>query len=802
MQQTLGNQAVQRLARHARATPSLAPAAAAREDDALPRAAAGPLAAQRQAGAGGGTAEEAAAGPAATDLPEVPALRLLDPTVVRPALSRISLGLPPLTLAPPRGPAGGGPTTPGPHPPLFGPGSPPLPGPPAPLVAPGEEAEEPAAPRPADAGDLLDALIAVPAVDAAIDRLREQAAERIASAWGRLGTGGRIGVVSSLGVIGLTTLGGALANPDARRLLLDQLNGRVLPVPGLSWLSVELNTEGENLLFGLHADVGALLPASLGFGPSSPTAFGGPPGPEPSVPGQRTRAAGAPASPAADRSAALADEIHAAAGGGQPLDPPVRRQLEAGLGADLAPVRIHADSESDLLARSVDAVAFTAGRDIFFRAGAYAPGTAAGQHLLAHEAVHVMQQATGPVAGTPTTGGMTISDPSDAFEQEAERAAGAALGASAMPAEIAAPQGGSGDRHPAHTPSPGALPIMRYIERRVPEWGAPYVPNALDRSWVRLDPILVEVREGGTAPAVAHTFSHDDETTTVNVRAGSSGTIRVRVHVRYSIDNTPPNAHVHPGAEVVRRLAEERGEFDAAYDWPYSSTTDGRLTLEEGSQAPGGGHVGTVQLTSFGAESQGAATPGDAAYVLVQPAFAGPSRSAPGVSVGEGGSVSAPTHSTPNANLNFRFRANINLTGVVTPLVPQAVQKEAKTYDAAVHVRFRTGRDTPEPGEARRLHDWWEREVPDWVKAREAHAEIRVIGHASTLGTEDHNNDLSRRRAENLVNRYMGFIDRDASHLRYEGEFRADSPPETDDPSERMAEVRVSARDPGVATSR
>jgi hypothetical protein len=144
--------------------------------------------------------------------------------------------------------------------------------------------------------------------------------------------------------------------------------------------------------------------------------------------------------------------------------------------------------------------------------------------------------------------------------------------------------------------------------------------------------------------------------------------------------------------------------------------------------------------------------------------------------------------------LNSRFRANINLTGVVTPQVPQPVQKEAKTYDASIYVRFRTDRDTPEPGEARRLHDWWDREVPDWVKAREAHAEITVIGHASTLGTDDHNIDLSGRRAANLVNRYMGFLDRDALHIRYDGEFHADSPPETDDPSERMAEVRISAR--------
>jgi hypothetical protein len=72
--------------------------------------------------------------------------------------------------------------------------------------------------------------------------------------------------------------------------------------------------------------------------------------------------------------------------------------LEAGLGADLSSVRVHTGGEADHLARSVDAVAFTTGSAIFFRSGAYNPGTSVGLHLLAHEATHTMQQAAGPVA--------------------------------------------------------------------------------------------------------------------------------------------------------------------------------------------------------------------------------------------------------------------------------------------------------------------------------------------------------------------------------------------------------------------
>src|SRR3954471_20874347 len=47
--------------------------------------------------------------------------------------------------------------------------------------------------------------------------------------------------------------------------------------------------------------------------------------------------------------------------------------------------------------RSIEARAFTLGRDIAFAPGEYAPGTAQGRRLIAHELAHVVQQT-----GTPT----------------------------------------------------------------------------------------------------------------------------------------------------------------------------------------------------------------------------------------------------------------------------------------------------------------------------------------------------------------------------------------------------------------
>lgn len=123
----------------------------------------------------------------------------------------------------------------------------------------------------------------------------------------------------------------------------------------------------------------------------------------------------------------LAERIRGRQGHGIALPEPVQRQMEAGLGDSFAEVRVHTDAEADRLSRGVGATAFTSGRDIFFASGAYDPGSAAGQHLLAHELTHTVQQASGPVAGTFTAGGVAVSDPGDPFESAAQRSADAVV---------------------------------------------------------------------------------------------------------------------------------------------------------------------------------------------------------------------------------------------------------------------------------------------------------------------------------------------------------------------------------------
>lgn len=82
--------------------------------------------------------------------------------------------------------------------------------------------------------------------------------------------------------------------------------------------------------------------------------------------------------------------------GGRPLGA-VQPQFEAALGADLSGVRLHVGRRSDELNDALQANAFTTGSDVFVRSDAYAPATPEGQHLLAHELAHTVQQGAVPM---------------------------------------------------------------------------------------------------------------------------------------------------------------------------------------------------------------------------------------------------------------------------------------------------------------------------------------------------------------------------------------------------------------------
>ena len=120
---------------------------------------------------------------------------------------------------------------------------------------------------------------------------------------------------------------------------------------------------------------------------------------------------------------------------GQPLQEPLRREMEARLGADFSDVRIHSDPVAQRSAAEVGAHAYTSGNHVVLTDGGQ------DKHTLAHELTHVIQQRRGPVAGTDNGQGLRVSDPGDRFEREAEANATRVMAAQpdvqrAVPAEV------------------------------------------------------------------------------------------------------------------------------------------------------------------------------------------------------------------------------------------------------------------------------------------------------------------------------------------------------------------------------
>jgi hypothetical protein len=99
------------------------------------------------------------------------------------------------------------------------------------------------------------------------------------------------------------------------------------------------------------------------------------------------------------------------------MDHTERGFMESRFRQDFSGVRIHTGGAADASARAIDAQAYTVGRDIVFRTGAYAPGSQRSRKLLAHELTHVVQQ--GGIAAAPQRMPTLISHPHDAAEREA-----------------------------------------------------------------------------------------------------------------------------------------------------------------------------------------------------------------------------------------------------------------------------------------------------------------------------------------------------------------------------------------------
>jgi hypothetical protein len=120
---------------------------------------------------------------------------------------------------------------------------------------------------------------------------------------------------------------------------------------------------------------------------------------------------------------------------GKPLGAETRAHFERRFEVDFGQVRVHDDAIADKSARSVNAVSYAVGEHIVFRHGAFAPDTAEGQGLVAHELAHVVQdqpgvhrQVAAPDSGVPAVSAKGSLKPSDlpGFNQGEYASCGAA----------------------------------------------------------------------------------------------------------------------------------------------------------------------------------------------------------------------------------------------------------------------------------------------------------------------------------------------------------------------------------------
>jgi hypothetical protein len=146
---------------------------------------------------------------------------------------------------------------------------------------------------------------------------------------------------------------------------------------------------------------------------------------------------------------------------GQPLEESARGFMEQRFGYDFSRVRVHTDAPAAQSARAVNALAYTVGRDIVFAEGQYAPGISTGQRLLAHELVHVVQQAG---AASKSSGSLVLGDMGSAGELEADQ-----LSDQLIRVPMAAtPSALSQNRPSCEAAPPGNSAVHGQIQRQVP----------------------------------------------------------------------------------------------------------------------------------------------------------------------------------------------------------------------------------------------------------------------------------------------------------------------------------------------
>lgn len=194
--------------------------------------------------------------------------------------------------------------------------------------------------------------------------------------------------------------------------------------------------------------------------------------------------------------------------GGRPLPATLARSFGAMLDADLAPVRLHDDPTARSQAACLGARAFVQGRHIHL--GAAAPGleTPAGQRLLAHELIHVVQQSRPGEGFAP--GARNITTAAHSSEVEARTGAERLLGGQSFRPRQSAPglvqreEGTPGDGTATAEPAPAAgtgqtLTLDQALLQRLGAFLASWLAEQLGNGTVAAPLSGLGAQPGGTS---------------------------------------------------------------------------------------------------------------------------------------------------------------------------------------------------------------------------------------------------------------------------------------------------------------
>jgi hypothetical protein len=220
-------------------------------------------------------------------------------------------------------------------------------------------------------------------------------------------------------------------------------------------------------------------------------------------------------------------------GGGQPLDRAARAFLEPRFGHDFSQVRVHTDARAAATAQSVNALAFTVGRDIVFGGGQYQPGSDAGRRLLAHELTHVVQQGSASGAGLQRKEDEDEHDESVPEAEAAEAGEALTLGFDSQEHE--------GEKPPAQRDDAQIETLLEAVEA---ESGRPAAPTAREASTD--EPGAEPAPEEAVEPIAPISGRGDEE------RAVAFANGQINLHGR-------TNATFDGGSFTVRDLVTEPG---------------------------------------------------------------------------------------------------------------------------------------------------------------------------------------------------------------------------------------------------